>query len=418
MMLATTDPDARKGEGMTTSAERMRAWNGPAILSFGFRPFFLLSAFWAAFALGLWIVELAGGPAVPTAFDPASWHAHEMLFGYLGAVMAGFLLTAVPNWTGRLPMTGWPLAGLVSLWVVGRVAVGFSAGLPLGLVAAADLAFPFVLAAVLGREIVAGRNSRNLPVILLLLVFMLANALFHRSAALGGYPAGGAAFRLGLGVAVALIALIGGRIVPSFTRNWLAANGQEARPAAFGRADKAVMLVTIAALASWILAPEGVPTALICLVAGAANAWRLSRWSGRHTSGEPLVWVLHAGFAFVALGFFAVGAAAAGWFPLPPAQHVWMAGGIGLMTLAVMTRASLGHSGRPLTASKTTAALYWALVISVVARVVFGLYPDQTWLLHLAAAGWIGAFGGFAVFYWPVLARPRLAQRRPNTARS
>ena len=148
---------------MTTSAQKIRTWEGPAILSFGFRPFFLFGSIWAALAMALWVVMLTGRDIVPTAFDPVSWHAHEFLFGYLSAVLAGFLLTAVPNWTGRLPIVGWPLAGLVALWAAGRVAVAVSALLPWGAVMAVDLVFPLALAAVLAREIVAGRNWKNLP---------------------------------------------------------------------------------------------------------------------------------------------------------------------------------------------------------------------------------------------------------------
>ncbi|WP_264773632.1 NnrS family protein [Defluviimonas salinarum] len=392
----------------------MRAWTGPAILGFGFRPFFLLGAIWAALALVLWIVALAGGPSLPTAFDPVSWHAHEMLFGYLGAVLAGFLLTAVPNRTGRLPLTGWPLAALVGLWILGRIGVSLSALVGVAPAAALDLAFPVVLAAALGREILAGRNWRNVPVVALLAVFAITNALYHLSAAAGGFPANGPALRIGLGVAVLLIMLIGGRIVPSFTRNWLTARGSAARPVPFGRADRVTMGLGLAALLLWALRPEGAATAALGLVAGLAQVWRLTRWSGYRTGAEPLVWVLHAAYAFVPLGFLAVAAAAVGLIPAPAAEHVWMAGAIGLMTLAVMTRASLGHSGRPLAATRPIAGLYWALILSVAARFLAGLLPDQTWLLHLAAAGWVAAFGGFAVIYWPILTRPRLAPHRPN----
>jgi uncharacterized protein involved in response to NO len=172
--------------------------------------------------MALWVPMLSGHIALPTAFDPVSWHAHEFLFGYLGAVIAGFLLTAVPNWTGRLPVVGWPLGGLAALWLAGRVAVMFSAGLPPFLVAAVDLAFPAVLAAVIGREIVAGKSWRNLVVLGLLAVFAAGNMLFHWEAARGDYAAQGHGLRLGLGAGVMMIAVIGGRIVPSFTRNWLA----------------------------------------------------------------------------------------------------------------------------------------------------------------------------------------------------
>lgn len=396
---------------MTTSAERIRAWDGPAILSYGFRPFFLFGALWAALAMVFWVLMLTGHDVLPSAFDPISWHAHEMLFGYLGAIMAGFLLTAVPNWTGALPITGWPLGGLVALWLLGRVAVAVSAGLPPVAVGLADLALPVALVGFLTREIVAGRNWHNLPVLAVLSVWTIANAAYHLEAAQGGFPAEGPGLRLGLAAAVMLISLIGGRIVPSFTRNWLARQDSGARPVSFNRADGAVLGLTLLALTVWVIQPYGAPTAAACGLAGLAQVWRLARWQGWRTGAEALVWVLHAGYAFVPLGFLAI---VLGWFAPaigPAALHVWLAGAVGLMTLAVMTRASLGHAGRPLHATRPIAALYVALIVSVVARFAAGALPGQSWLLDLAAGAWIAAFGGFAAIYWPILARPRGAVR-------
>ncbi|MDZ4096851.1 MAG: NnrS family protein [Paracoccaceae bacterium] len=405
---------------MTSSAEQMRAWRGAAILSFGFRPFFLLGAIWAALAMVLWVFMLSGQAVLSTAFEPVSWHSHELLFGYLGAVIAGFLLTAVPNWTGRLPIVGWPLAGLVALWIMGRIAVGVSASLAPLIVALADLAFAVVLVGFLAREIIAGRNWKNLPVLALLSSWAIANALFHWEAATGGYPAKGVGLRFGLAVAVMLISLIGGRIVPSFTRNWLAQQKAVRLPVPFGRADGAVLALTFASLALWVIWPDGAVTALACGGTGLAHLWRLARWQGLQTRAEALVWVLHAGYGFVPLGFLAIAAGriAPGVWPGvgPAAQHVWMVGAVGLMTLAVMTRASLGHAGRPLQANRPTTGLYLALILAVMARLLAGLFPGESWPLHLAAGAWIVAFGGFAMIYWPILARPRKAARKPMPA--
>lgn len=401
---------------MTTSAERMRAWTGPAILSFGFRPFFLLGAIWSALAMLIWLFMLTGRDVVPTVFDPISWHAHEMLFGYLGAVMAGFLLTAVPNWTGSLPVTGWPLAGLATLWVLGRVAVAVSSALPPLPVALADLAFPLAMVALLTREIFTGRNWRNLPVLALLVGWTLANAAYHWDAARGDFAAQGVGLRLGLATAVMLITLVGGRIVPSFTRNWLAQRGAARLPVPFGKGDGVVLALTLATLVVWVIWPDRPETAVACGFAGLANLWRLGRWQGWQTGAEALVWVLHVGYAFVPLGFLTI---AVGHVTLgigPAAQHVWMAGAVGLMTLAVMSRASLGHAGRPLHATPATVTLYLALIISVLARFLAGLMPWENWLLHLAAGGWIAAFAGFAVIFWPILVRPRKAARQPMQA--
>lgn len=396
---------------MTTSAERMRGWTGPAILSFGFRPFFLMAGLWAAAAMALWVAMLAGAGPLRTAFDPFAWHAHEFVFGYVGAVVAGFLLTAVPNWTGRLPVVGWPLGVLALLWIAGRIAVALSAGLPWGLVLAADLALPVALILVLGREIVAGRNWRNLPVLGILALFAGANAVFHVEA-----TAGGLGLRLGLAAILMLIALIGGRIVPSFTRNWLAQRRSAHLPVPPGRADSAVLALTGLALALFVIRPEGPVLAGLAAMAGVAHLWRLSRWQGHRTGAEPLVWVLHLAYAFLALGFLAVAAAAAGLWPLPAALHLWLAGAVGLMTLAVMTRASLGHAGRPLHAGPAVAATYIALAGAGLARPLAAALPAEVWPLHLAAGLWMAAFAGFAVIYWPILTRPRAAPRRPVQA--
>ena len=401
---------------MRTSAERIRSWDGPAILSFGFRPFFLLAGLWAALAMFLWLFMLTGRQVLPTAFDPTGWHSHEFVFGYLGAVIAGFLLTAVPNWTGRLPVVGWSLGGLVLLWLLGRTAVLVSGHLPAVLVAVADLALPVALALFLLREIMAGKNWRNLPVLGLLLLFALANAGFHIEAAAGRIIHDGYGLRLGLAAVVMLIALIGGRIIPSFTRNWLAQRGAERMPVPFSRADTVVLAVTGLALLSFVAAPEGRPTALACTLAGVANLWRLIRWQGVRTGAEPLLWVLHVAYALLGLGFLAVAAAAAGLMPASAARHVWFAGAIGLMTLAVMSRASLGHAGRPLHAGPGVTAVYLALILAVVARVAAGFAPGAVWLLHLSALAWIISFGGFTAIYWPILTRPRTARKQPMRA--
>ncbi len=351
---------------MTSTTEQKRAWNGPAILTFGFRPFFFGAAVWAALAMALWVPMLSGHQVLPTAFGPVSWHAHEFLFGYLGAVVAGFLLTAVPNWTGRLPIVGWRLGWLAALWLAGRVAVAVSGGLPAGLVAAVDLAFPVILALAIGREIVAGRNWRNLVVLGMLGAFLVGNALFHCEAVRGEYAAQGYGLRLGLGAGIMMIAVIGGRVVPSFTRNWLVKRRSETLPVPpMQRFDKATLVALLVALVLWVAQPLSVATGVALALAGGLNAMRLARWEGHRTLAEPLVTVLHAGYAFVPLGALALSAEilAPGSFGMAGAQHLWMAGAIGLMTLAVMTRATLGHTGQALTAGAGTVAIYMALVL-------------------------------------------------------
>lgn len=400
---------------MTTTTEQMRAWTGPAILTFGFRPFFFGAAVWAVLAMVLWVPMLSGYLVLPTAFDPVSWHAHEFLFGYLGAVVAGFLLTAVPNWTGRLPIVGWRLGMLAGLWLVGRVAVAVSAGLPDVLVAVADLAFPVVFAFLIAREIVAGKNWRNLIVLAMLGVFILGNALFHWEAAQGDYAAQGYGLRLGLGAGVMMIAVIGGRVVPSFTRNWLVKRRGKVLPVAPMQSfDKAALAVLALALVLWVALPLAPLTGVALAAAGVLHALRLVRWAGHRTFAEPLVTVLHAGYAFVPLGALALAAEilAPGSFGMAGAQHFWMAGAVGLMTLAVMTRATLGHTGQDLRAGAGTVMIYLALMLSVFARVAGGVWPEFSGLLNtVAGLFWILSFGGFAVIYGALLLRLPAAKR-------
>lgn len=400
---------------MTTTTEQMRAWTGPAILTFGFRPFFFTATVWAALAMALWVPMLSGHLMVPTAFDPVSWHAHEFLFGYLGAVIAGFLLTAVPNWTGRLPIVGWRLGMLAGLWLMGRVAVAISGSVPAVLVALADLAFQAVFALLIAREIAAGKNWRNLIVLAMLGVFILGNALFHWEAAKGDYAAQGYGLRLGLGAGIMMIAVIGGRIVPSFTRNWLVKRRSTALPVPpMQPFDKVALAALLVALGLWVVLPLGTPTGLALVLAGVLHALRLARWAGHRTFAEPLVTVLHAGYAFVPLGALALAVEilAPGSFGMAGAQHFWMAGAIGLMTLAVMTRATLGHTGQNLTAGAGTVIIYLALILSVFARVAGGVWPVVSGTLTTAAGLlWIVAYGGFAIVYGTLLLRLPAARR-------
>lgn len=274
--------------GETERDGRGRIASMPPILQYGFRPFFFLAALYAGLAIPAWLWIYAAGGSLPGPFAGLDWHVHEMLFGYLAAVITGFVLTAVPNWTGRLPLSGWPLAGLVALWLAGRAACAF---LPVPwLAAAVDLAFPVVLALALWREIIAGRNWKNLPVAAMITLFGAANAL-HHAGNLGLAPAG-LGPRLALAVVAMLIALIGGRIVPSFTRNWLVKDGNARLPAVFGRLDKAALVATAVAMSLWVTVPESIATGIAQIVAGALLAARVLRWRGHRTVNEPILLIL------------------------------------------------------------------------------------------------------------------------------
>lgn len=393
---------------MPSTMTRRRSFTGPAVLSGGYRPFFLSAGLWAVLAMAVWIAALTGLGSVPGPMAALDWHVHEFLFGYLSAAVAGFLLTAIPNWTGRLPVIGAPLLALWLLWLVGRLAVLGLLGLPPLGVAVVDVAFAVVLAGVTAREIVAGRVWRNLPVVGLAALMAVANALYHAEAATG-MAASGAGARLGMAAVIGLILVIGGRITPSFTRNWLVQRQSARLPAPAASLDTRALAVAGLALAGWVLNPESGLAGLLCLLAGGAHVWRLSRWAGWHTRAEPLLAVLHVAYAFAPLGFLLTGAAVL-WpeaVPRAAALHAWMAGAGGLMTLAVMMRASLGHSGRALAASPAMTALMALLVLGALARVVAGFLPGSMALLHLSALAWIAGFGGFVLLFWPILTRPR-----------
>jgi len=392
---------------VATTAEQVRSYRGPAILSFGFRPFFLSAAIWAALVMVLWLPVLAGQLVLPTALGPIEWHAHALLYGFVPAAVAGFLLTAVPNWTGRLPVTGKPLLALFLLWLAGRIAVFTSGWIGAPLAAVIDLSFLATLAAVVAREIIAGKSTRNLKVLIVLGVLFLGNVTFHAEILLGlGAEYG---IRAGIAAIILLIMLIGGRIIPSFTRNWLVRRSPGRLPVPFSRFDAAVMAFSGAALALWIVLPEADATAVLAVFAGLLNVVRLGRWAGERTTAEQLVLVLHVAYAFIPLGFLLL--ATSIWAPdvlLPSgALHAWTAGAMGLMIMAVMTRASLGHTGQPLTATRGTTAIYIATFIAALARIVAGFGVAREPMLHLSATAWVVGFAGFAVIYAPLLTRPR-----------
>jgi uncharacterized protein involved in response to NO len=385
-----------------TPIPRLKPYEGPALFSYGFRAFFFFGACDAALAVALWLPLFEGEIALPTLFAPRDWHVHEMLFGYVPAIVTGFLLTAIPNWTGRLPLQGAPLIVLVVAWAAGRGAVLFSATLGWLTAALIDVGFLALVAAAAAREIIAGRNWRNLKVVIPITVLALANAGFHLEAHVFGMA--DFAIRAGVTAVLILLMLIGGRIVPSFTRNWLARENPGRLPVPFGKFDAVAIAVSIVALCIWVIAPHGLVTGTALLLAGILHLVRLGRWAGERTARDRLVLILHVAYAFVPLGFILTSLAAFGMVQPSAGLHAWMAGAVGTMTLAVMTRATLGHTGHELVAGAGTQAIYAAVVLAALARVVAGLVPAWTVpLLHFSAVAWIAAFGGFAFLYGPVL---------------
>ncbi len=388
---------------------RNRRRTGPAVFTAGFRPLFFLAALWAALGLPLYLAQLLGGLALPIAIGPVSWHGHEMLFGYLAAAIAGFLLTAIPNWTGRLPLSGWPLLSLALAWLAGRAAMATSAWIGSTAAAAADLIFLLILSAVVLREILAGRNWRNLPVGLAPILLLLANGLFHAGAAglIGSRDIG---LHLGIATVTLLIALIGGRIIPSFTRNWLAKQKAPSLPAAFGRFDHLTLAATLAALLAWLAVPQSLAAGLLAASAGLLNLLRLARWRGLAAAREPLLWALHLGYLWIPAGLFLT-AASTVLDSVPPVAgiHALTVGAMATMTLAVMSRATLGHTGRPLRAGPSLTGSFCLITLAALTRLAAslapGLFPP---LIHISAAAWTAAF---VLFLW--VCGPMLLTRKP-----
>ena len=399
-----------RGEEML-ALRRRRMASSPPFLRGAFRPFFFGGALWAVVALSLWLLSLAGGVTLPTHFEPLAWHRHEMLFGFVGAVVSGFLLTAIPNWTGRLPIAGPPLAGLAALWLAARLAVFASSQVGALVAALLDVGFFVVLAAVAGREVIAAKN-RNLPMVILVLLFAAANAIDHAAAA-RLLADGDLGIRAAIGLIVLMISLIGGRIIPSFTRNWMVKNGIKDRlPTQPGRFDLAVIAATAVAVLAWLVLPSSFATGLLCLAAGALQAARLARWRGWRTLTDSLVLILHVGYSWLPLGLLLLGGGLVG-APVPrsAAIHALTAGAMATMILAVMTRATLGHTARELSASPQTAFLYLLVTVGAVLRVASPLgLIDYTLGMEFAAVAWAGAFILFLSVYGPILFRPRLGE--------
>ena len=330
---------------MPAALRRRRGYAGPVAFSYGFRPFFFGGAVWAALGILLWLPQYFGELSLPTTLSPLDWHIHEMIYGYVAAIVTGFLLTAIPNWTGRLPVNGYPLAGLAALWLAGRVAIAGSAIWGAVIAGVIDIAFLATLAAVVLRELVAGKNWRNLRVLIVLGVLVAGNVVFHFEAIWRGTA--DYEIRIAIAAVIGLIMLIGGRIVPSFTHNWLVRNNPGRLPRPFARFDALALGAGAVALAMWIALPSLAVSGAVLMIAGVLQAARLARWAGDRTFADRLVLVLHVGYAFVPIGFVLVGAAIV-WPAESSASaglHAWTTGAIGLMTLAVMTRASLGHTG-------------------------------------------------------------------------
>lgn len=386
---------------------RARLLKLPPVLRAGFRPFFFLGPIWAIAVVALWIQSLTGALTLPTAFDPLAWHRHEMLFGFLGAAIAGFLLTAIPNWTGRLPISGARLALLVAMWVAARLAILFSG--PVGGIMAmlVEAAFLLALAGACAREVLIARN-RNVPVVGVVLLFALAAIVDHLEG-LGLLATDQLGWRGGVALVLMLVTIIGGRIIPSFTANWLIKQGEARLPGQASTFDYVTMGTTALALACWAFQVAASLAASLLLAAGLLQLMRLARWQGHRALGEPLVFILHLSYAWLPIGLLLLGLSIIDMNVSGTAGlHALGAGAMASMVLAVMTRATRGHTGRELRADKGTVLIYVLVTSGAALRVAAPWLPfDYVVLIRIAGALWGGAFLLFLAIYGPMLLGPR-----------
>jgi uncharacterized protein involved in response to NO len=409
---------------MTHSAEAhpSLAAAGPAsraaglpILAYGFRPFFLLAGLQAALAIPVWMLVYRGSLALPEAFPPSLWHSHEMVYGFAAATLAGFFLTAVPNWTGAAPVRGGRLGALALLWLAGRVLFWTSGALPAWLPMAVDLAFLPALALAIAPALLAPSAQRNRPFLAVLAVLFAANLLIHLSRFDIPWADPHRAIVLAIDVFVLLITVIGGRIIPSFTAPILALQGGPA-PRAHPLLERLAPGLTALLLPVDLFLGDSVALGLVAIAAAAAHLLRLRLWHPLRTRGKPILWVLHLGYAWLPVGLALRGMAALDdLVPASAGLHALTIGAVGTMTLAVMSRAALGHTGRPLKAARITVAAYGLVTLAAIIRVAGAILCTQSYALSVELSGalWIAAFALFALVYAPILLRPR-ADGRPG----
>ena len=405
-----SEPLVTRGEQMLALRRRRMAESYPFFRG-GFRPFFFGGATWAVAAIALWICSLTGVITLPTAIDPLAWHRHEMLFGFVGAIVSGFLLTAVPNWTGRLPIAGWPLAGLFGFWIAARLSLLFSGIVSVPVAAILDVGFFFALGLLAAREVLEA-NNRNVPVVGMILLFGLADAVDYLSIT-GAIPLPDLGWQIGLSIVLLLISVIGGRIIPSFTRNYLSKQGvRSGLPTQADKFDLFVIGATAFALLAWMSGPATAVIGAILLAAAVLQLTRWVRWRGYRTFADPLVLVLHVGYLWLPIGLALLGCSLIGWIPRSAAIHALTAGAMTTMILAVMTRASLGHTARPLKANTATVIIYILVTAGAVLRVAASLRAiDYNLGIEVAGTVWGAALLLFLIAYAPVLWRPRLGEK-------
>ncbi len=383
------------------------------VFAAGFRPAFLAAGLAAFVLVPVWAAVYVYGATLPCPWPPTLWHAHEMVFGFIGAAMAGFLLTAVPNWTGQRGVAGAPLAALFAAWLGARVAVATASWWPAGVVAALDLAFFPLLAWLLAPSLLKTGN-RNWRLLLVLGALTICDAVFHFELLRGDAAAAMRAILVAIDLVLVLVTVIGGRIVPAFTAGALRGEGVAMRT--FPGVGPAAIVAMAAVAVVDAIDPGGRVAAVTAGAAALVQAIRLAQWRSGRTLSKPLVWVLHLGYAWIPLGLALKCAALLGGYAVAAFWvHALTVGALATMILGVITRAALGHSGRALEPDPRTVIAYALLLFAGLVR-VFGFaflplaYPV---VILIAAFLWTCAFALFLWVYVPILLSPR-ADGRPG----
>jgi uncharacterized protein involved in response to NO len=383
------------------------------IFTYAFRSLFLLATLYAIAVVPLWAAAWLGYLPMPTSLGaPTWWHAHEMIYGFAGAAIGGFSLTAVAMWTKRPPVAGAPLMILSALWVIARVLLALPFPALLAPAIAADLGYGVLLFALVSREVITVRSQRNYKVLAILGLLPVTNGLFFWGMTHSASWTMTALFA-GLWLIVMLINLMGGRVIPGFTRNWMKRQLAEHKrepatlPAAFDRFDLfATWLVVAFAILHLLEAPSRW-TAVVGLITSVMLFIRLARWQGIHTGSEPLVWVLHVAFSWLPIGFLLLAFAELGMLPQTAGVHALTSGAITTMIIAISGRAALGHTGRALESHPLLTAAYVLITVAAICRVAATIGPGARVLLGVSAAAWFLGFVCFAWRYVPILTQPR-----------
>ena len=383
--------------------------------AYGFRPFFLLAGLYAVASILAWLWMSRTGSGVSPDMLPQHWHGHEIIFGFIAAAIAGFLLTAVPSWTGSRGFAGPPLVALVLLWLAGRIVFTPGLDVPGWLLAAGELGFiPGLLLAIAPSLLRA--TNRNWPMLVLLALYWVADATFIHALTSRNHALASAALLAAMNVVLVLVTIIGGRVIPAFTRNALRAGGHQVAMRSTPMVERLVIPAMLAVLLCDAFLPGSAVTLLAIALATLLHTWRLSGWYGWRTARQPIVWVLHVAYLWLPLGLALKLAWLAGGFAWAAHwQHALGVGSAGMMILAVMTRAALGHTGRALQVKPLIVVAYGLLATAAITR-VFGpaLLPlTYATVILIAGALWVASFIPYIVIYAPILLRPR-ADGRPG----